>query len=82
MYAHASLPLLSSDTGKLSSVTVSYPCSMLNVLVHRNFANDQYQTLMNPDKHTYKTQAECSIFFEGMSIDMSVGSQLWRAMSA
>ena len=41
---------------------ISYPCVMLNHLVHDKFTNDQYQTLQ-PDG-TYKVTSENSIFFE------------------
>jgi DNA polymerase epsilon subunit 1 len=37
---------------------------MLNVGVSQNFTNHQYQTLTDPEKLTYKTHSECSIFFE------------------
>ncbi|KAE8646908.1 DNA polymerase epsilon catalytic subunit A isoform X1 [Cucumis sativus] len=49
------------DSKKL---TISYPCVMLNVDVARNNTNDQYQTLIDPVKKTYKTHSECSIEFE------------------
>ena len=37
---------------------------MLNVMVAENETNDQYQTLVNPAKRTYKTSNEMSIEFE------------------
>ncbi|KAG0251624.1 DNA polymerase epsilon catalytic subunit [Actinomortierella ambigua] len=43
---------------------ISYPCTMLNHLVHDKFTNDQYQVLENPDTFEYKTVKENSIFFE------------------
>ncbi|GBG71096.1 hypothetical protein CBR_g8395 [Chara braunii] len=49
---------------KKKSLTISYPCVMLNVDVARNNTNDQYQTLIDPVRHIYKTSSECSIEFE------------------
>lgn len=43
---------------------MSYPCSMLNYKVHQQFTNHQYQELVDPIKHKYKTHSENSIFFE------------------
>lgn len=43
---------------------ISYPCVMLNHLVHAKFTNDQYQELMDPNTHRYETHSENSIFFE------------------
>ncbi|KAF3906314.1 hypothetical protein ABW20_dc0103392 [Dactylellina cionopaga] len=43
---------------------ISYPCVMLNHLVHGQFTNDQYQDLVDPTKFKYETHAENSIFFE------------------
>lgn len=43
---------------------ISYPCTMLNHLVHAKFTNKQYQVLKNPDDHEYETIEENSIFFE------------------
>ncbi|KAF9181365.1 DNA polymerase epsilon catalytic subunit [Haplosporangium sp. Z 11] len=43
---------------------ISYPCTMLNHLVHAKFTNKQYQVLKNPDEHEYETKEENSIFFE------------------
>lgn len=42
----------------------SYPCSMLNYLVHEKFTNHQYQTLIDPEKYQYEIKADNSIFFE------------------
>lgn len=44
--------------------TISYPCVMLNAIVHEHFSNDQYQTLKDITQRTYETTKECSIFFE------------------
>ncbi|KAK3818962.1 MAG: DNA polymerase epsilon catalytic subunit A [Benniella sp.] len=43
---------------------ISYPCTMLNHLVHDKFTNSQYQILKNPDEFEYETIEENSIFFE------------------
>lgn len=43
---------------------VSYPCSMLNYLVHEKFTNHQYQTLVDPVSKKYQTHSDNSIFFE------------------
>ncbi|KAF5521697.1 DNA polymerase epsilon catalytic subunit A [Colletotrichum aenigma] len=45
-------------------VTVSYPCTMLNHLVHAQFTNHQYQTLKDPKTFKYETHSDNSIFFE------------------
>jgi DNA polymerase elongation subunit (family B)/Zn-finger nucleic acid-binding protein len=47
-----------------SSVSISYPCVVLNVDVHDKYTNHQYQTLVDPAKRTYATHSECSIYFE------------------
>ncbi|KAJ2921503.1 hypothetical protein H1R20_g15588, partial [Candolleomyces eurysporus] len=41
----------------------SYPCTMLNHLVHAQFTNHQYHDL-NPDTGEYEIHSENSIFFE------------------
>lgn len=43
---------------------ISYPCVMLNHLVHGKFTNHQYQTLVDPLTFRYETHSENSIFFE------------------
>ncbi|KAK5114274.1 DNA polymerase epsilon catalytic subunit [Meristemomyces frigidus] len=45
-------------------LTISYPCVMLNHLVHRQFTNHQYQTLMDPETFQYQTHSDNTIFFE------------------
>ncbi|KAK2064391.1 DNA polymerase family B [Colletotrichum caudatum] len=45
-------------------VTISYPCTMLNHLVHAKFTNHQYQTLVDPKTLKYETHSDNSIFFE------------------
>jgi len=50
-----------SDGG---SFKLEYPCVMLNADVHANFTNHQYQTLTDPERGTYESRSECSIFFE------------------
>lgn len=43
---------------------VSYPCTMLNYLVHQRFTNHQYHDLVDPKEGTYQVHSENSIFFE------------------
>ncbi|CAB08772.1 DNA polymerase epsilon catalytic subunit Pol2 [Schizosaccharomyces pombe] len=45
-------------------VFISYPCVMLNHLVHEKFTNHQYSALKDPEKLVYETTSENSIFFE------------------
>ena len=43
---------------------ISYPCVMLNHLVHAKFTNHQYQELVDPQTFRYETHSDNSIFFE------------------
>lgn len=43
---------------------ISYPCVMLNHLVHARYTNHQYQALVDPSTYKYDTYSENSIFFE------------------
>ena len=43
---------------------ISYPCTMLNHLVHAQFTNDQYHDLLDKDSGMYDIRSENSIFFE------------------
>ena len=45
-------------------LAVSYPCVMLNHLIHARFTNHQYQTLVDPSTFKYETHHDNSIFFE------------------
>ncbi|PNP44522.1 DNA polymerase epsilon catalytic subunit A [Trichoderma gamsii] len=45
-------------------LNISYPCVMLNHLVHDKFTNHQYQTLVDDKTHKYETHSDNSIFFE------------------
>ena len=45
------------------SIAFSYPCTMLNHLVHAKFTNHQYHDY-DPDTGDYKVHSENSIFFE------------------
>lgn len=45
-------------------VSISYPCVMLNHLVHARFTNHQYQTLVDKKRLKYETHSDNSIFFE------------------
>lgn len=43
---------------------ISYPCTMLNHLVYKDFTNDQYHELVDAERGTYSVRKENSIFFE------------------
>ncbi len=43
---------------------ISYPCVMLNHLVHGKFTNHQYQELVDPANFRYETHSDNTIFFE------------------
>lgn len=43
---------------------ISYPCTMLNHLVHAQYTNDQYHELTDKTSGTYTVRSENSIFFE------------------
>lgn len=43
---------------------ISYPCVMLNHLVHAKFTNHQYQDLIDPGNFRYETHSDNTIFFE------------------
>lgn len=45
------------------AIGFSYPCTMLNHLVHAQFTNDQYHDF-DPETGDYKVHSENSIFFE------------------
>ncbi|KAI9707557.1 MAG: DNA polymerase epsilon catalytic subunit [Candelina mexicana] len=45
-------------------LTISYPCVMLNHLVHGRFTNHQYQDLVDPQTFRYETHSDNTIFFE------------------
>ena len=45
-------------------MSISYPCVMLNHLVHAKFTNDQYQELADRKTLKYETHSENTIFFE------------------
>lgn len=44
--------------------SISYPCVMLNHLVHDQFTNHQYQELQDAESQAYSIRSENSIFFE------------------
>ncbi|KAI4127234.1 MAG: hypothetical protein LQ338_003310 [Usnochroma carphineum] len=46
------------------TVPISYPCVMLNHLVHARFTNHQYQELVDPATFRYETHSDNTIFFE------------------
>ncbi|CBZ30989.1 DNA polymerase epsilon catalytic subunit,putative [Leishmania mexicana MHOM/GT/2001/U1103] len=43
-------------------ISISYPCVVLNKMVHDRYSNHQYQDLVSTG--VYKTHNECSIYFE------------------
>jgi DNA polymerase epsilon subunit 1 len=43
-------------------ISLSYPCVVLNKMVHDRYSNHQYQNLVSPG--VYKMHSECSIYFE------------------
>ncbi|SNX82388.1 probable POL2 - DNA polymerase epsilon, calytic subunit A [Melanopsichium pennsylvanicum] len=43
---------------------ISYPCTMLNHLVHEKFTNHQYHELVDKETGRYEVRSENSIFFE------------------
>ncbi|KAI5310685.1 DNA polymerase epsilon catalytic subunit, partial [Ascosphaera atra] len=43
---------------------ISYPCVMLNHLVHERFTNHQYATLVDEQTLRYETHSDNTIFFE------------------
>ncbi|KAF2122520.1 hypothetical protein BDV96DRAFT_482096 [Lophiotrema nucula] len=45
-------------------VAISYPCVMLNHLVHGKFTNHQYETLIDPNTFRYEKHSDNTIFFE------------------
>ena len=47
-----------------SKVTISYPGSVLNIMVQDNNTNDQYHELVDPENLVYEERKENSIFFE------------------
>ena len=49
---------------KKSKVTISYPGSVLNIMVQDNNTNDQYHDLIDADNLVYEERKENSIFFE------------------
>ncbi|ODV90059.1 hypothetical protein CANCADRAFT_1791 [Tortispora caseinolytica NRRL Y-17796] len=45
-------------------LTLSYPCVVLNAMVHEKFTNPQYETLVDKKSLQYSLTSENSIFFE------------------
>jgi DNA polymerase epsilon subunit 1 len=45
-------------------MTISYPCTMLNHLVHAQYTNHQYETLVDSDNFRYEKHSDNTIFFE------------------
>jgi DNA polymerase epsilon subunit 1 len=46
------------------SYSISYPCTMLNHLVHEKFTNDQYHNTINAETNEVEIKSENGIFFE------------------
>ena len=53
-----------TQPGKKSKVTISYPGAVLNIMVQDENTNDQYHELVDPKNLTYEVRKENSIFFE------------------
>lgn len=51
-------------TDPKKKLTISYPCSMLNLLVKDFYTNDQYHELVDPKLLKYEIKSENSVFFE------------------
>lgn len=51
-------------TDPKKKLTISYPCSMLNLLVKDYYTNDQYHELVDPKLMKYDIRSENSVFFE------------------
>ena len=51
-----------TNSGK--ALFFSYPCTMLNHLVHAQFTNHQYHDLVDPQTGKWEVHSENSIFFE------------------
>jgi DNA polymerase epsilon subunit 1 len=45
-------------------LTISYPCTMLNHLVHEQYTNHQYETLVDSKTFRYEKHSDNTIFFE------------------
>jgi len=51
-------------TDPKKKLTISYPCSMLNLLVKDFYTNDQYHELVDSKLLKYEIRSENSVFFE------------------
>ena len=51
-------------TDPKKKLTISYPCSMLNLLVKDYYTNDQYHELVDSKLLKYEIRSENSVFFE------------------
>ncbi|ESL12213.1 DNA polymerase epsilon catalytic subunit [Trypanosoma rangeli SC58] len=54
--------IFTTSNSSKSKVIVSYPCVVLNKMVHDDYTNHQYQTCIAPG--VYERRSECSIYFE------------------
>ncbi|KPA86530.1 putative DNA polymerase epsilon catalytic subunit [Leptomonas pyrrhocoris] len=53
---------IKTSNASKSKISLSYPCVVLNKMVHDRYSNPQYQNLVSPG--VYETHNECSIYFE------------------
>ncbi|CAF2826433.1 unnamed protein product [Rotaria sp. Silwood2] len=44
-------------------VVISYPCSLLNLIIKDYYTNDQYHVLVDKEEHQYEIRSENSIVF-------------------
>lgn len=51
-------------TDPKKKLTISYPCSMLNLLVKDLYTNDQYHELVDAKLLKYEIRSENTVFFE------------------
>lgn len=56
--------VIKTNNPKKPKVTISYPGSVLNIMVQDNNTNDQYHELVDPETLKYEVRKENSIFFE------------------
>uniref|UniRef100_G0U2Z2 DNA polymerase epsilon catalytic subunit n=1 Tax=Trypanosoma vivax (strain Y486) TaxID=1055687 RepID=G0U2Z2_TRYVY len=54
--------VFTTSNAKAARITISYPCIVLNKMVHDDYTNHQYQTCVAPG--VYERRSECSIYFE------------------
>jgi len=57
-------PKINGSGNLKKKLKISYPCVVLNRMTDLQTRNDQYQTLVDPEKQIYKQSSEMSIEFE------------------